>query len=105
MATKLNRVRLPVLDDGGAALRALAVPSRLALVIDLVRCGSERRVSDLADEAEVSLSMVSRHLRVLESAGLVEARREGSEVFFRVPGKRLATLLRGLADAIERCCP
>jgi DNA-binding transcriptional ArsR family regulator len=88
-----------------AALRALAVPSRLGLVIELVGCGCERRVSDLADRADVSLSMVSRHLRVLEDAGLVEARREGSEVFFRVPGKRLAALLRALADEIEGCCP
>ncbi|MDQ3034486.1 MAG: metalloregulator ArsR/SmtB family transcription factor [Myxococcota bacterium] len=106
--TKLQpsrRARLPLLEDGSAALRALAVPSRLALVIDLVSCGCERRVSDLASSAEVSLSMVSRHLRVLEDAGLVESRREGAEVFFRVPGARLAALLRALADRIERCCP
>jgi DNA-binding transcriptional ArsR family regulator len=49
--------------------------------------------------------MVSRHLRVLEGAGLVESRREGTEVYFRVPGRRLAALLRALADAIEGCCP
>jgi DNA-binding transcriptional ArsR family regulator len=105
VATKVRGVRLPLLDDGSAALRALAVPSRLTMVIDLVQCGCERRVSDIAERADVSLSMVSRHLRVLEEAGLVEARREGSEVFFRVPGRRLAALLRALADRIEGCCP
>lgn len=93
-----------MLADGAPVLRALAVPSRLALVIDLVQHG-ERRVSDLAERADVSLSMVSRHLRVLEGAGLVESRREGAEVYFRVPGRRLAALLRALADAIEGCCP
>ncbi|MBX3275555.1 MAG: helix-turn-helix transcriptional regulator [Sandaracinaceae bacterium] len=105
MRTTRRAARLPGLDDGGALLRALSVPSRLALLVDLVGCGCEQRVSDLAARADVSLSMVSRHLRVLEGVGLVTSRREGSEVLFRVPGARLAALLRSLADRLERCCP
>ncbi len=98
--------REPLLrEEGAAALRALAVPSRLALVAELVGCGCERRVSDLAERADVSLSMVSRHLRVLEEVGLVQARKVGTEVFYRVPGRELAAALRALADRIERCCP
>lgn len=104
MATKLQKATSgqPL---GLDLLRALAVPSRLDLVTELIGCGCERRVSDLAESAHVSLSMVSRHLRVLEQAGLVESRRDVKEVFYRVPGKRLATTLRALADRIERCCP
>lgn len=96
----------PLLEEGGAAvLRALAVSSRLALWVELVACGCERRVSDLAETADVSLSMVSRHLHALEEVGLVEARKVGTEVLYRVPGRRLAAALRAVADRIEGCCP
>jgi DNA-binding transcriptional ArsR family regulator len=105
VTTKPRALSTAKLPDPTAALRALSVESRLALVLDLVGCGCERRVSDLADRADVSLSMVSRHLRVLEEAGLVESRRDGPEVLYRVPGRRLAVLLRAVADKIERCCP
>jgi DNA-binding transcriptional ArsR family regulator len=85
-------------------LRILGDPSRLRVFLALVR-GGERRVTDVAEEAELSLSMASRHLTALEEAGLVVRRAEGRERFVRVPGRRIAALLRRLADTLERCCP
>lgn len=52
----------------------------------------------------VDLSVVSRHLRVLRDAGVVEARKQGKEVFYRVRSTALAGILRGLADALEEAC-
>jgi DNA-binding transcriptional ArsR family regulator len=53
----------------------------------------------------VDLSVVSRHLRTLREAGVVDARKQGKEVFYRVRFDALIGILRNLADALEACCP
>ena len=63
--------------------------------------GEERAVSALGGCCAVDLSVVSRHLKVLRDAGVVEARRRGKEVLYKVRASALASLLRGLADALE----
>jgi DNA-binding transcriptional ArsR family regulator len=56
---------------------ALADPTRRALLARL--SAGETRVSVLATPFRVSLPAISRHLRVLEEAGLVQKRRVGRE--------------------------
>jgi len=63
--------------DLDATLDALADPTRRAI---LERLGdAEVRVTDLAAPFALSLNAVSKHLRVLEAAGLVRRRRAGRE--------------------------
>jgi DNA-binding transcriptional ArsR family regulator len=54
---------------------ALSDPTRLAIVERLLADG-ERSVGDLARPFAMSLPAISRHLRVLESVGLIERRTE-----------------------------
>lgn len=77
-------------------LRALAHPARLYLTELLAREG-ERRVQDLADQLDLDLSTVSRHLAQLRNVGILEAERRGNQVFYslRVP------CLDGLFRCIE----
>jgi DNA-binding transcriptional ArsR family regulator len=58
-----------------AAYGALANPARRAIVIRLL--GGEKRVTDLARPFDMSLAAVSKHIRVLEDAGLVRRRIDG----------------------------
>ncbi len=85
--------------------RALGDPNRLAILVALSDGGRERTVSDVAECCPVDLSVVSRHLRTLREAGVVEARKQGKEVLYRVRFDALVTILRNLADALEACCP
>lgn len=57
-----------------ATLGALADPTRRAIVARLAE--GEASVTELAEPFEISLPAVSRHLKVLERAGLVSRRRE-----------------------------
>src|SRR5512133_2451727 len=84
--------------------RALGDPNRLAILVALSDGGSERTVSDVARCCPVDLSVVSRHLRTLRDAGVVEARKQGKEVLYRVRFDALVGILRNLADALEACC-
>jgi len=58
-------------------LMALADPTRRAILRRLSR--GEARVTELAHPFAMSLNAVSKHIRVLERAGLVRRRRAGRE--------------------------
>jgi DNA-binding transcriptional ArsR family regulator len=72
------------------ALTALADPTRRS-VFETLRRGP-KSVGELARGLPVSRPAVSQHLRVLERAGLVRARREGTRNFYSVNGDGLAEL-------------
>lgn len=61
------------------AMIALADPVRRA-ILDRLQHG-EARVTDLAAPFDISLNSVSKHIRLLERAGLVRRRRRGREHF------------------------
>jgi len=85
--------------------KALGDPNRVGILVALSDGGRERTVSDLAECCPVDLSVVSRHLRILREAGVVESRKQGKEVRYRVRFDAVVAMLRNLADALEACCP
>ena len=69
---------------------ALGDPSREAIVRLLVE--GEHSVGDLAQKLPISRPAVSKHLRVLEGAGLAVARAEGTRRLYSVDAAALAAL-------------
>ncbi|MHC4765820.1 MAG: ArsR/SmtB family transcription factor [Planctomycetota bacterium] len=88
-----------------AFFRALADPTRLALLVRLAGCRRPATVSELACCTPVDVSVVSRHLAILRDAGMVEARKQGKQVLYTVRYDLVTGTLRGVADAVEACCP
>ena len=82
-----------------AALQVLGEPRRLQ-ILDLLRDG-ERPVGELVDRLGVSQPAVSKHLRVLKDAGLVEARAEAQRRLYRIRPEPLAELDDWLASYRE----
>jgi DNA-binding transcriptional ArsR family regulator len=88
----------------------LAEPTRRR-ILDLLR-DSERPVNELVSTLEVSQPGVSKHLRVLREAGLVEVRTDAQRRLYRVRPEPLAEIDAWLApyrrlwadrlDALER---
>lgn len=83
--------------------RALGDPTRVALLACAAKCARPCSVSELAACCSVDLSVVSRHLKMLERAGLLLARREGQKVLYTVRYTDIADRLRTLADEFESC--
>jgi DNA-binding transcriptional ArsR family regulator len=59
--------------------------------------GGERTVGDLASPFDISLAAVSKHLKVLEGAGLVERRMEGRTTVCRLRPEPLADVREWVA--------
>lgn len=83
--------------------KALSDPTRLAILARLASSPVPLTVSEASQCCGVHFSGVSRHLKQLQDAGLVEATKKGREVVYRPLLAELTFTLRGLADAIEAC--
>jgi DNA-binding transcriptional ArsR family regulator len=76
---------------------AIADPSRRR-VLDLLVGNGEASAWSLARHVLVSRQAVSKHLLVLEEAGLVSRRKQGREVLFHVESDRLHEATEAMAD-------
>ena len=84
-----------------AIAQALGHAHRLELLEHLGQ--GERSVEDLAARSGLTLANASRHLQLLRRAALVEGRREGKRVFYRLTGEDgVVDLLRALSRVGER---
>jgi DNA-binding transcriptional ArsR family regulator len=89
---------------------ALAHPIRRGILARLA--GGEATVSELAQPFDVSAPAISKHLRILEEAGLVSRRKQGREHHCRLEAKQMHKAERWLEhhrkswndrlDALER---
>jgi ubiquinone/menaquinone biosynthesis C-methylase UbiE len=91
-------------DDIVTALKAAAEPTRLRIL--LLLAAGELSVKDLTLILGQSQPRISRHLKLLAEAGLVERFREGSWAYFHVAdrsaGGRLALDILSLVDGADR---
>lgn len=82
-------------DDLSAKFAALADPTRRAILARL--CEGEASVNELAQPFDMSLPAVSKHLKVLEKAGLIT---RGKEAQWR-PARLEPMGLKGMAEWLE----
>jgi DNA-binding transcriptional ArsR family regulator len=80
---------------------AIADPSRRQ-VLDLLVSNGEVSASGLAGRVPFSRQAVSKHLVVLERAGLVSRRKQGREVLYQVEAGRLDQATRVMAELAAR---
>jgi ArsR family transcriptional regulator, cadmium/lead-responsive transcriptional repressor len=76
---------------------AIADPSRRR-VLDLLVSNGDVSASWLAGRVPFSRQAVSKHLVVLERAGLISRRKQGREVLYQVEADRLDQATRAMAD-------
>jgi DNA-binding transcriptional ArsR family regulator len=75
--------------------KALADPSRRAILASLA--GGEAAVVDLTARFDISQPAVSQHLATLRAAGLVNGRRAGRRVYYRMEPRGMKPLIDWIA--------
>jgi len=81
-------------------LKAMADPTRLRILHVLQE--GERCVTEILGEVGGSQANVSKHLSVLRRAGLVEYRREGVNVYYKIEDPAVFAICRTVCDSLER---
>ena len=79
--------------------KALSSPHRLELLEVLAQ--GERSVEALAQETGMSVANASQHLQVLRAAQLVEVRREGVYIYYRLGDERVFRLWQAMREVGE----
>ena len=87
---------MPVSAQLDATFAALADPTRRAILARLAT--GEASVTALAEPFDMSQPAISKHLRVLERAGLISRRRVAQRRPCRLEARRLAQVNRWLED-------
>jgi len=84
-------------SDASQMLKALSHPDRLMLLCQLAD-GAERSVSELEDLTDLHQPSLSQQIGVLRREGLIEGRRDGKHMFYRVADPRALAILQTLYE-------
>jgi len=90
----------PVHEVKANLFRVLGHPARVR-ILEVLRDG-DQSVGALQAELELDSSGTSQHLAALRRIGLVQSRREGTSVYYRVDDERVFDLLSAGRDIIGR---
>lgn len=85
--------------------KALGDPTRLNILLYLAGVKEPRTVSQVGENFPIDLSVVSRHLSALKDTGVLLSEKNGKEVLYTVDYGFLAEMFKGMAEAMESCCP
>ena len=85
-----------------AVFHALAHASRRQILLVLHARGDRLSAGDIARRFACSWPTTTRHLKVLQDAGLVSVEQEGRERFYRLERERLASTAGGWIDRFTR---
>lgn len=99
MTTKSRQTKNQLYSQVARIGKAIASPKRLELIEIL--CQGEKSVEELAKDAEISVKLASAHLKELRIAQLLETRRDGKYVLYRLASHAVSDFwvaLRALAE-------
>lgn len=95
----------PPTDDEEQVFDALAHPTRRHIVALLSRSGGELPSGYLAKRFSHSWPTTTRHLHILEQAGIVKVKRAGRSSYYRLDRDRVFQIVNGWLDKIQTPTP
>jgi DNA-binding transcriptional ArsR family regulator len=88
------------MKNGVRVFQAISDPTRRQILQELKE--GELPAGEIASRFAISGPAISRHLSILEAAGLVSDRREGNRIYYRLEPETLATTV---GDFLSAVCP
>lgn len=97
----MNRqIKDALYEQFARSTKALSSPKRIE-ILDLL-CQGEKTVEAIAEQASLGIKNASAQLKELKSALLVEARRDGKYIYYRISSNSVADFLLGLRTFSEK---
>lgn len=91
----IDDIKKEDLEKKAEILKVLAHPSRLCILFKLLKIG-ESNVSNMQYCLCEPQSTVSQHVAKLKSAGIIEGKRKGTEIIYKISNKEIEKLLETL---------
>lgn len=81
--------------------QALADSERLLILLKLFYAGSSgKNVTELSGRTRLSRPAVSHHLKVLKAAGIIDSRKDGTQVYYSLDSKQKIVKIENLVGAL-----
>jgi DNA-binding transcriptional ArsR family regulator len=96
---KSGKMNQKILEGQAAVLKALGQPTRLQ-ILDLLK-GGERCVCEIFPAINQEQANVSKHLSILKQVGILESRKEGLRILYRIRTPEILNLLTGVSKLLK----
>jgi ArsR family transcriptional regulator len=96
---KNKNIKQMVYEGQANVLKALGQPTRLQ-ILDLLK-GGERCVCEIFPAIHQEQANVSKHLSILKQAGILESRKDGLRIIYRIKAPEVLTLLSGVSKLLK----
>ncbi len=81
--------------------QALADSERLLILLKLFYAGSNgKNVTELSGKTRLSRPAVSHHLKVLKAAGIINSRKDGTQVYYSLDAKQKISNIESLVNVL-----
>lgn len=83
-------------DEVSQLMKSLSHPTRLKVLCCILQ--SEQSVNSLTEVCEISQSAMSQFLKRMKNENILESRREGTFIYYRIADEKLLKLLQTVKD-------
>ncbi|MBI5604036.1 MAG: winged helix-turn-helix transcriptional regulator [Deltaproteobacteria bacterium] len=96
---KLKKLNPKIYEGQASILKALGQPTRLQ-ILELLKEG-ERCVCEIFPAISQEQANVSKHLSILKQAGILESRKDGLRILYRIKTPEILDLLSGVSRLLK----
>ena len=96
---KTGKMKQKILESQASILKALGQPTRLQ-ILELLKDG-ERCVCEIFPAINQEQANVSKHLSILKQVGILESRKDGLRILYRIKTPEILDLLTGVSKLLK----
>ncbi len=87
------------IEKAAEDFRVMSAPMRLRIISCL--CGGEKNVGELLDQIDTTQPNMSQHLNTLYLAGVLDKRRDGVQIYYRIVNNNIVNICRAVCKQTD----
>lgn len=87
------------IERAAEVFRVMSAPMRLRIISCL--CGGEKNVGELLNDINTTQPNMSQHLNSLYTAGILDKRREGVQIYYRIVNNNIVNICRAVCHQTD----
>ena len=87
------------IEKAAEVFRVMSAPMRLRIISSL--CGGEKNVGELLVQIDTTQPNMSQHLNTLYLAGVLDKRRDGVQIYYRIVNNNIVNICRAVCKQTE----